>query len=156
MRLPIWSRLTDRFLRPFEGLEPVETVPIDYELKNGVTLEAAHVYRNGVVVTWVNPSPDPHSGAVALPANVERVELGRSGERARRDRLRELGMAFDAPVLTLRTEKGWRFRIGDTGGGTDDEVFRGRTTFRVSAARVGPRLNIRCAGERITVRIPPG
>lgn len=157
MRLPIWSWLADRW-RPFEGVAPVETVRIDYQLRNGVTLEAAKVYRNGVVVESINPHPERDGGPAALSPNIERVRLrGSASRQVNRERLhrsRVHGLVFDAPLLQLRTEKGRRFRGGGLTGGSDNEVFRAESTFRVSAARLGARFTIRCAGEQVTVRIP--
>jgi len=160
MRLPIWSRLVDRW-RPFEGVAPVKTVPIDYELRNGVTLEAAKVYRNGVVVESINTHPDLRTGPVALPANIERVSLrgfaARQVNRERLHRSRVHGLVFDAPLLQLRSEKGRRFRRGGLTGGSDGEAFQAENTFRIPAARLGARFTmIRCAGEQVTVRIPRG
>lgn len=153
----MWSRLVDR-QRPFTAVGPGKRVPIDYQLRNGVRLEAATIYRNGVIVESTNPDRDSESGPVALPENVERVELSGSARREvyrrRRYRYRARGLVFAAPVLQLRTERGRRFRGGDLTGGSEGEVFRAENTFRIPAARLGGRFTIRCAGEQITVLIP--
>jgi hypothetical protein len=159
MRFLTWRQLTNRWGR-FEGAPPVETVPIGWTLRNGVVLDNASIYRNGVVVAWTNPNPGERTGAASLPTNVRRVELRgpaiREHARERRRRYRELGLVFSSPVLQLRADTGRRFRGGGLAGGTDDGVFRGETTFRVSAARFRTGFTIRCAGERVMIQLPAG
>lgn len=53
---------------------PTEVVSLNWQLRNGVRLAAAQIYRDRVVVDWVNDHPEPGE-AIALPANVESVRL---------------------------------------------------------------------------------